>query len=61
MLGSCFKEVYVLYNLGVYYLKKEELDKVQEVLMESYYIKVELCDKWGLIGSYMYLGDVYMK
>lgn len=60
-VGSRSKEAYALHNLGAHYLKKEELDKAQEALMESYHIKVELQDKWGLIGSHMYLGDVYMK
>ncbi|MBX2871049.1 MAG: tetratricopeptide repeat protein [Saprospiraceae bacterium] len=60
-LKSRSKEAYALHNLGAHYLKKKELDKALNALMESYHIKVELQDKWGLIGSHMYLGDVYMK
>lgn len=55
------KEAYALHNLGVHYLKKEDLEKAFDFLTESYQIKVELQDKWGLIGSYMYFGDLYMK
>lgn len=55
------KEAYALHNLGAHYLKKDELDKAFDLLTESYHLKIELQDKWGLIGSYMYLGDLYMK
>lgn len=60
-LGIRSKEAYALHNLGAHYLKKKELDKALKALTESYNIKVELQDKWGQIGSHMYLGDVYMK
>ena len=55
------KEAYALHNLGAHYLKKKEFDKALKTLQESYQIKVELQDKWGQIGSHIYLGDVYMK
>lgn len=55
------KEAYALHNLGAHYLKKKEFDKALKALQESYQIKAELQDKWGLIGSHIYLGDVYMK
>lgn len=60
-LGRRGKEAYALHNLGAHYLKKGELDKAHDFFMDSYDIKIELQDKWGLIGSYMYLGDLYMK
>lgn len=55
------KEAYVLHNLGAHYLRKEAYDEAYEFLMESYQIKFALEDKWGLIGSHIYIGDLFRE
>lgn len=58
-LGIKSKEAYALHNLGAHYLRKKAYGQAYEFLMESYQLKFALEDKWGLIGSHIYIGDLF--
>lgn len=58
-LGIKSKEAYALHNLGAHHLRKKAYAEAYEFLMESYQIKFALEDKWGLIGSHIYIGDLF--
>ncbi len=60
-LGIKSKEAYALHNLGAHHLRKKAYGQAYEFLMESYQIKFALEDKWGLIGSHIYIGDLFRK
>lgn len=61
-LGKKSAEAYALHNIGAHYLEKKSFFQTAEAyFLESYQIKLDLDDKWGLIGSHIYLGDLYLK
>jgi len=60
-LGIKSKEAYALHNLAAHHLRKKAYGQAYEFLMESYQIKFALEDKWGLIGSHIYIGDLFRK